>query len=498
MKRCSLCTLALLCLPAAAGAAPPETPVVRVGSKKFTEGVILGELAAQLLQSAGVRVIPRRELGGTEVLWQALQAGDIDVYAEYTGTLSQQILHVGADRLEAELAQRGVRMSKSLGFNNSYTLGMQAGVARQRDIRTISDLRQYPDLKFGFSDEFLKRGDGWPGLQNRYGLAGRWVRGMDHDLAYRGLVNGDIQVTDVYETDGAVRRYSLALLTDDLHYFPAYAAVLLYRADLPERVGPEAMASLLRLEGSITEARMTEMNYQAEQQQGGEAQVAADFLRDKFGVAAEVAEPEGLARRLMRLTAEHLLLVGLSLAAAVLVAVPLGVVAARHAALGQGILAVVGFFQTVPSLALLVVLIPLLHIGVLPAVVALFLYSLLPIVRNTYAGLQEIAPSVRESAAALGLPPGARLRLVELPLASRTILAGIKTAAVINVGTATLGAIIGAGGYGQPILTGVRLNSTPLILEGAIPAAVLALVVQGLFEVAERTLTPRGLRLPAA
>jgi osmoprotectant transport system permease protein len=487
-----------LLLAGLAAPAPAETPpTVHVGSKKFTEGVLLGEMATQLLQNAGVRAVHRRELGGTEVLWQALQAGDIDVYAEYTGTLSQQILHVPDDRLAEELARRGVRMSKSLGFNNSYALGMRAGVARQRDIRTISDLRQYPDLKFGFSDEFLNRGDGWPGLMRRYGLAGRDVRGLDHDLAYRALENGDIQVTDVYETDGAVRRYSLVLLTDDRHYFPSYAAVLLYRADLPGRIPPAAMQSLLRLEGNITEAQMTELNYQAEQKHGDEAGIAADFLHEKFGVATEVAE-QGLAWELLRLTGQHLLLVGLSLAAAVLAAVPLGIVAARHAGLGQVILAVVGFFQTVPSLALLVVLIPLLHIGVVPAVVALFLYSLLPIVRNTYAGLHDIAPSVRESAAALGLPALARLRLVELPLASRTILAGIKTAAVINVGTATLGAIIGAGGYGQPILTGVRLNSTPLILEGAIPAAVLALVVQGLFELAERTLTPRGLRLAPA
>jgi osmoprotectant transport system permease protein len=496
MKRLLLLPVALLCLPAGPAPAPAGQPV-RVGSKKFTEGVILGDMATQLLQSAGVRAMHRRELGGTEVLWNALLAGDIDVYAEYTGTLSKQLLHVEEARLEEELTRRGVRMSRSLGFNNSYALGMRAGVARQRDIRTISDLRQYPDLAFGFSDEFLNRGDGWPGLRQRYGLTPRSVRGLDHDLAYRGLENGDIQVTDVYETDGAVRRYSLALLTDDLHYFPAYAAVLVYRADLPERAGPEGMKSLLRLEGSLTEARMAELNYQAEEQRGGEAQIAAAFLREKFGVAGETAE-QGLARTLLQLTGEHLLLVGLSLTAAILVAVPLGVVGSRWPALGQGILAVAGFFQTVPSLALLVFLIPLLHIGVVPAVVALFLYSLLPIVRNTYAGLHDLPGSVRESAAALGLPPLARLRLVELPLASRTILAGIKTAAVINVGTATLGAIIGAGGYGQPILTGVRLNSTPLILEGAIPAAVLALVVQGLFEVAERTLTPRGLRLPAA
>jgi osmoprotectant transport system permease protein len=158
------------------------------------------------------------------------------------------------------------------------------------------------------------------------------------------------------------------------------------------------------------------------------------------------------------------------------------------------VLGAVGVLQTVPSLALLVVLIPLMGIGAAPTVAALFLYSLLPIVRNTHAGLAGIAPSLIDSADALGLSRAARLRRIELPLAAPTIMAGVKTAAVIAVGLATLGAIVGAGGYGQPILTGIRLNSTPLILEGAIPAALLALVVQGLLGLAERRLTPRGLR----
>ena len=155
----------------------------------------------------------------------------------------------------------------------------------------------------------------------------------------------------------------------------------------------------------------------------------------------------------------------------------------------------VGIIQTLPSLALLVFMIPLLGLGSPPAVAALFLYSLLPIVRNTYTGLHDIPNSVRESADALGLTAAARLRLVELPMSARAILAGIKTSAVINVGTATIGAIIGAGGYGQPILTGLELRNTSLILQGAVPAALLALLVQGLFELAERWLVPKGLRL---
>jgi osmoprotectant transport system permease protein len=198
--------------------------------------------------------------------------------------------------------------------------------------------------------------------------------------------------------------------------------------------------------------------------------------------------------RILRRTGEHLALVSVALLVAVAVAVPLGILAARRPGAGRLILGVVGVVQTIPSLALLVFMIPLLGIGAGPAIAALSLYGLLPIVRNTHAGLTGIAPELRESAAALGIRPRARLRMIELPLAAPAIFAGVKTSAVITVGTATLGALVGAGGYGQPILTGIRLASVPLILEGAVPAALLALAVEAGFDLLERTVVPAGLR----
>ncbi|HSO71022.1 MAG TPA: ABC transporter permease, partial [Thermodesulfobacteriota bacterium] len=215
---------------------------------------------------------------------------------------------------------------------------------------------------------------------------------------------------------------------------------------------------------------------------------------DRLALSSRVSSESVLAQVWQR-TKEHLYLVLVSLTAAILLAIPLGILAARRPRLGQVILSCTGIIQTIPSLALLVFMIPVLGIGAPPVIVALFLYSLLPIVRNTYTGLRSLPPEIIDSAQALGLPPGARLRLIELPLASREILAGIKTSAVINVGTATLGALIGAGGYGQPILTGIRLNDLGLILQGAVPAALLALLVQALFDGAEKILVPRGLRL---
>ena len=188
-----------------------------------------------------------------------------------------------------------------------------------------------------------------------------------------------------------------------------------------------------------------------------------------------------------RLTREHLVLVAVSLAAAVLLGVPLGVLAAKVRAAGQPILATVGVIQTIPSLALLAFLIAALgRIGTVPALVALFLYALLPIVRNTHTGIDGIRPGMRQAALALGLGARDRMLSVELPLALPTILAGVKTSAVINVGTATIAAFIGAGGYGERIVQGLALNDHTILIAGALPAAALALLVQGAFELAER------------
>jgi osmoprotectant transport system permease protein len=473
-----------------------SAPEVSVGSKSFTESVILGEMLRQLAEGQGATASHRKQLGGTRVLFNALLGGEIDAYPEYTGTLLQELLVDEGlrteDQLVAALERLGLRMTEPLGFNNTYAIGVTSALAGDLGLVNISDLARFPDLAFGFANEFMDRADGWPGLSAHYGLLHRNVRGLDHDLAYRGLVSGAIQATDLYTTDAEIADYDLRALEDDLGFFPDYQAVILYRVDLENRAAAVASA-FRRLSGRIDEVRMSAMNARVKLDGESESRVAARFLRETLGIEQAAVE-RAPVNSFWRHTREHLALVGISLGAAILLAIPLGILAARRPRLGQVILAVAGVVQTIPSLALFVFMIPLLGIGGPPAVVALFLYSLLPIIRNTHAGLKDISPGIIESATALGLPPSARLRIVELPLATRSILAGIKTSAVINVGTATLGALIGAGGYGQPILTGIRLDDTALILQGAVPAALLALLVQGLFELVERRAMPRGLR----
>jgi osmoprotectant transport system permease protein len=188
------------------------------------------------------------------------------------------------------------------------------------------------------------------------------------------------------------------------------------------------------------------------------------------------------------LTGRHLLLVGISLAAAIVIALPLGLALERTPAAAEPVIRTVGAVQTIPSIALLAFMIPLLGIGVVPALVALLLYSIFPILRNTYTGIRDADPNAVNAARALGMTPAQLLRYVRLPLAAPVIMAGIRTAAVINVGTATLAAFIGAGGLGDPIVTGLALSDTSLILSGALPAALLALVVDFGLGVVERRL----------
>ncbi|MDB5325621.1 MAG: glycine betaine/L-proline transporter permease and substrate-binding protein [Phycisphaerales bacterium] len=494
------CLIALLLLSIFAGAAIADT--VHVGSKAFTESVVLAEVATQLSRSGGATVEHRSQLGGTRILWEALLRGEIDAYPEYTGTITQEILsgqtvHDDAD-LRRLLAERGIGMTRPLGFNDTYALGMLEATATKLNVRSITDLRTHADLRFGFSNEFLSRKDGWPAVRDRYALPQTNVSGLDHDLAYRAVAAAKTDLIDLYSTDAEIKAYGLCVLDDDQKLFPDYQAVYLYRLDLKQK-SPALLAALQQVEGKIDAPHMIAMNARAKLDHVAEANVAKDFILEQFQTRTE-ANQTSLTGELWLRTKQHLLLVSISLAIAIAVAVPLGVAAFAFPKLGHVILGTVSAIYTIPSLALLALMIPLPYlggIGNVPAITALFLYSLLPIVRNTHAGLAGIPTGLRESARVLGLPASARLWYVELPMAMPSILAGIQTAAVINVGTATIGALIGAGGYGQPILTGVRLADNRLILLGAIPAAAMALLVQGGFGLLGKLVIPRGLRIQA-
>jgi osmoprotectant transport system permease protein len=505
---------------AALGPGAAAETTLNVGSKRFTESYILGEILTQTAQAAGeAAVVHRQGLGNTAIVLGALTQGSIDIYPEYTGTIAKEILKLDAvpplPELNAKLAAMGLGVAVPLGFNNTYALAMRADDARAKGIARLSDLESHPELKLGLSQEFIGRADGWPGLKRAYELPYETPRGLDHGLAYEAIAQHQVDAIDIYSTDAKIDKYGLTVLADDRNYFPRYDAVLLFRADLPQRL-PRTWTALKGLEGRIDDGSMRRMNAEAELENKSFIAVAREFLAQKTAGAARPASiapsamPAGAAQRasadgfwqklfgpdFARLTVEHLLLVFASLAASIALGIPLGILAARQPASEGLVLGMTGVVQTIPALALLAFLIPVTgRIGAIPAFIALALYALLPIVRNTHAAMTQIGRGVKQAALSLGLESGTILRYIELPLGAPTILAGIKTSAVINVGTATIAAFIGAGGYGERIVTGLALNDHAMLLAGAIPAAALALLIEGAFRLGERWLVPAGIRV---
>jgi osmoprotectant transport system permease protein len=477
----------LAALPAAASAA--DGPL-RIGSKRFTEAYVLAQVLAQTA-APHARTEVLAGLGNTAIVFEALRSGRIDLYPEYLGTIDQEILKnptpTSLADMQRQLAPLGFGVAVPLGFNNGYALALRGEQAGQLGVRRLADLAAHPELRLGLSNEFIGRQDGWPGLSRTYGLPQQPIA-IDHGLAYDALSARQIDVMDIYTTDAQIARLGLRVLEDDQRYFPRYDAVLLYRLDVPQRF-PAAWQALQGLAGRIDERAMIAMNARAEIEQAPFEVIARDFLAG--GQKADTA-PRGFWGRLLgpdlgRLTLQHLGLVGASVLLATLIGVPLAVLVAARPVARAWALGLTGVFQTVPSLALLAALIWAMgRIGTLPALAALTLYALLPIVRNTCTGLAEVPAGLKAAALALGLSRRDTLRHIELPLALPTLVAGVRTATVICVGTATLAAFIGAGGYGERIVTGLALNDNALMLAGALPSALLALALEALFEGWER------------
>lgn len=463
-----------------------------MGAKHFNEGYILSEIISQLLENEGFQVERKFNLGGTSIAFEALHNKQIDVYPEYSGTISAEILKLkqrnpSLDEIKAELRNSyGLEISKTFGFNNTYAIVTSSQVAESSGISRISDLINHSNLKGAISYEFLERQDGWKTLAKEYGLTTS-VSGIEHGLAYTAINSNKIDFTDAYSTDGEIKKHKLKVLEDDKHFFSDYAALALYNSALPAK----AKQAIDKLGDQITEDEMQEMNALALYAKKSFPTIANDFLNRKGLIKNVQTHSVSYWGDLSRHLAQHLFLTFLSVLIAVMIALPLGLILYRSRLLLKPILYLTGILQTIPSIALLALLIPITGIGTKPAIVALCIYALLPILRNTITGLETVDPQLKNVAKAIGLSGKQRLRLVELPLAMPGILSGIRIASVINVGTATLAAFIGAGGLGEYIVTGLALNNTELILKGAIPAALLAIAIELLFELITKLLTKK-------
>ena len=457
-----------------------------VGSKRFTESYILGEILNLTLRDAGVQAVHRQGLGNTAIVTQALTTGQIDIYPEYTGTILREILkrpetQASLSELNTWLKPKQLKVAIPLGFNNTYALAMRADQAKALGLKKISDVINLPAeqqsaLRIALSPEFKTRTDGWPALVRAYDLKIKPGKVLEHGLAYDALVRGDVDIVDAYSTDAAIEKNKLILLEDDRNAFPRYDAVLLMRSDFDEK-------PLESLRGKLNEATMAKLNGLAESGVSFD-KVARTFLNKSTDQKNDSTEFSRFLKLLFGpdfFTAlrDHILLVAVSSAMALVFGIPLGILAHRRSRYTRWILGGVSILQTIPSLALLTILIALLNqIGAVPAVLALFIYGLLPIVNSTYISLMEVPSNLKESALALGCNEWQLLFFIELPFARPIIMTGLASATVIGVGTCTLAALVGAGGFGDRIVAGLAVNDHALMLAGAIPAAILALLAQ--------------------
>jgi osmoprotectant transport system permease protein len=517
VKRLALLLALALAVPLGATAAP-----LIIGSKNSEENRLLGEIFAQLIEARTHIPVERRlGLAGTQVCFEALRTGAIDLYPEYTGTGLVSILGAPTDgdprrvllTVRREFQQRwDLWWLGSLGFQNAYALGLPEALAAREHVATITDLvRAAPRLRAAFGAEFLARPDGLPGLERVYGLHFGNVRSMQEALKYQAVALGSIDVLDVYTTDGRLLRGNLRVLQDDRRFFPPYEAAPLVRG-VALRAHPELATVLSLLAGAFDDVAMRKLNLRLQVEHVDPAELARQALTD-FGLVGspKVPSPSGRSRGEMSLgqtlwthratlaheAAVHLGLSAVALLLGILVAVPLALWLERHRRSAEPVIGALGLLQTIPSLALLALMIPILGVGAIPAIAALWIYSLFPIVRNTFTGVRDADPQAVEAASALGMTPAQVLRHVRLPLAAPILMAGIRTAAILTVGTATLAAFIGGGGLGEPIVTGLQLASTNTILSGAIPAAALALMVDFSLWLVERAVRPRGATRPA-
>ena len=506
-------------------------PIV-VASKPFGESYLLAEMFAQILERHGVSVKRLPGLGSTEIIFQAVRAGHVDVYPEYTGTGLIAILRdtltddaladprrVFAHVSEAFTERYGVRWLPPLGFENTFALAVRPDTARHYKLWTLTDLaRESSKLTAGFTPDFVNRPDGLAGLMRRYGasIRPRTVRPLLPGLKYQALAQGAVDVIDGFSTDGLLARYDLVVLEDDRRFFPPYEAAALLGTRAAARA--DIVSALTLLSAKLSEQTMRALNRRVEVDGEEVRHVAATALQG-LGLSAARAStnapgdpgaggftPGGRshesfgayvwARRgtLGQLTLRHLWLVTLALLAAVVIALPLGLGLERARHMAGPALGGLGVIQTIPSIALLAFMVPFVGVGVVPALIALWLYALFPIARGTFTGVRDADPSAVEAAEALGMTPRQRLWAVRLPLAAPVIMAGVRTAGVITVGAATLAAFIGAGGLGEPIVTGLALADTRMVLFGAVPAAALAVLVDAILALVEKRFRPAHLR----
>lgn len=494
---------------------------VAIGSKIFTENILLAEMISLILEkNYGFTVDRKFKMGGTQILFNALRQNHIGIYPEYTGTAYMLFFKWDEDTNKPEVVYHRVKehfakhlqlsWSKPLGFENTYILVVRKKDKRFKNISLTSEINMLsPFLKIGMEHEFLEREDGFDNFSKKYNLNFKQknILSMNEGLMYSALRNKKVDLIVGYSTAGQIRKFKLKTLEDDKNFFPVYSAAYLVN-DPTLKDFPEIQLAFKSLEGKISQEDMIRLNAQVDLLGYDISSTARNFLVSK-NILSKSSKPAlkkdyrtdswvyfYLSRKdyFFRIFIEHLILVFFALVLALLVSFPIGLISVYNSRFEKITFTIINILQTVPSLALLALLIPIFGIGFLPALVTLFVYSLLPMVRNIFEGIKNIDRNFIEVGAGLGLDFWQILRRIQIPLALPFILAGVRTSAVLVVGTAVLAALIGAGGLGDPIFRGIATLDTRLILMGAVPACLLALAIDQLLFLVEGVLVSKGLR----
>ena len=498
----------------------PTQKKLIIGSKIFTENILLGEIIAQLLeQNYGFQITRKFNMGGTKLLFDALKTGSIDLYPEYTGTGYAMILKE-SKKLSPQATYTFVQKkflkkyqmlwSPPLGFENTYVLALRKNDSRFKNVSLNSDLEHldFP-LKIASEHEFTERKDGWKLFKQSYKLKKATILSLNPSLMYTAIDNNKVDIIVSYSTDGRIQNYQLKTLKDDKNFFPSYLASYLTTKRLIKSQ-PELKEAFQALEGQISPQEMRELNRQVEQLKKSLPEVASHFLLKKdllkdienktkaqsLSLSQESLLSYYYKKRgyFFKILKEHLILVFTALFLALLFSFPLSLWAVYNKRVEKLLFFFVNILQTIPSMALLGALIPFLGIGFTPAITALFIYSLLHLIRNIFEGIKNIDSHSVEVSAGIGLNQWQTLRNIQIPLAMPIIIAGVRTALILLVGTATLAAFIGAGGLGDPIFRGIATLDSRLIFMGAVPACVLALFLDKSLNLVEKLLISKGLQ----
>ena len=443
---------------------------ILIGAKKFTEGNISAHIVSQLISridpSQKTRVL--ENLGGTGIVTAAIKSKEVDIYVDYTGTLINSFKS-DRRRLEDDLLKEGIYLGPELGFNNSYGLAVGPKSSRLK----ISDIKESD--RIGVSHEFYKRKDGYESLKDHYGF-NITPTAVEHSLLYNSLSSDHLDIIEVYTTDAKIRKNNLRVLKDDKKFFPRYDAVVLVNKEFMEDNAELVDSLFTEIEKNIDNNKIMNANYLVEEQGLTYAQAAGHVTKTHVdGSSNELLD-------ILPYFLDHFKYLIITVILCVVVGVPLGAISAKSKKMEKWIVGTVSVLQTIPSLALLVFLIPIFGLGEVTTLIALVLYGLLPIVKNTYNGVKNIPTELIEFSDLIQMSKLQKLFIIELPLAKEEILTGVRITSVMTVGLTVIASFIGAGGLGMLIVTGLSLNDTDMILRGAIPSALMALVIEFFFQ----------------